>query len=774
MPRPPTLLPHSHPPRAQAFTAIILIINIRLYMNVTRHTWFFDLVVFLSMAVWFPALILFANVSALADNSEGMITYLFGSGAFWLWLLLVVIVTQLHVMSISFARRMFAPEYRDMVQEYNILMNKVGHKPSLRQRCLTCGMRRDVVRRARTPQEKLAILDRVYPQQSIEDPEAEVGRMLGSPSGSASPSSPQVVAAKGVTAAALGGAQAAAPAAGPATGAPRPAAAGAAGVPGHLGGTISPNAAQPLLGAAGSGPASPLTGGLSPQVVVKSVTADDLEVDFGPDLATLDKLHNPTFSYRRRPDALRLPLKEDEAEELVEWPVEQQMRVSLTMRRRQLYEEAREKARHGVVEDPEITLRKVKIDMLRARLSSLIEHGLSSAAEDSAAGGAGAAALPAASGAAGGEAMPPAGPLPPPPGAPSDAAVVTIKGQGGTGAEAGAGASFPAASPPAPAAVPVAGAGVAVSSAAPSPATVQAWPGSATGVGTAASAGTSPAVGPAAPSATAGSAGPAPSSTSASITPVSLTDTGMRPLPLPGQPAGPHTPSWALLQDIARVQAGLGRHGKRLSVTDFSVDDRSSAQYGSTFSTVGRRVAQVLPPRGARGSSAGLHGRAATESDAATAAAGRASLAADGDVAGAGAGAGASASARAQSAGVELSDSARRRRSGGTFGASAIAGAGAGAGAHGYSATALPYVSGGDGTGAPLTTVPEEAPSDSAPSAGSGFAHPSGVVLADRRRGSSGGFGAGAAASSSSESARRGSTGGAGSGVGGGAEGAVL
>jgi len=752
-------------------------------MNVTRHTWFFDLVVFLSMAVWFPALILFANVSALADNSEGMITYIFGSGAFWLWLLLVVVVTQLHVMSISFARRMFAPEYRDMVQEYNILMNKVGHKPTLRQRCLTCGMRRDVVRRARTPQEKLAILDRIYPQQSIEDPEGEVGRMLGSPGGAASPGSPQVVAAKGVTAAALGGTSAV----GAATGAPRAAAAGPAGVPSHLGSTLSPNAAQPLLGAAGArltspqqarpgvqaggGPASPLTGVLSPQVVVRSVTADDLEVDFGPDLATLDKLHNPTFSYRRRPDALRLPVKEDEAEELMEWPVEQQMRVSLTMRRRQLYEEAREKARLGVVEDPEITLRKVKIDMLRARISSLIEHGLSSTAEDSAAGGAGAAALPAASGAAGGETMPPGGPQPPPPGAPSDAAVVTIKGQG-TGAEAGVGGSAGGPSP-APAAVPVAGGGVAVASAAPSPATAQVWPGSAKGVGVAASAGTSPAVmPPAAPSAsaTAGSAGPAPSSTSASITPVSLSDTGGRPLPLPGHPGGPHTPSWALLQDIARVQAGLGRHGKRLSVTDFSVDDRSSAQYGSTFSTVGRRVAQVVPSRGGRGSLAGLHGRAMTESDAA-AAGGRTSRATDG--AGDGAGAGASASARAQSAGVELSDSARRRQSGGTLAASAIAGAGAGV--HGYSATALPYVGGGDGSGPPLTSVPEEAPSDSAPSAGSGVAHPSGVVLADRR--SSGGFGAAAASSASTESARRGSTGGTGTGSGGGGgggEGPVL
>lgn len=346
-----------------AFTALIIVINLRLAMNVTYHTWLFDTVTFLCVAIWFPALILFTNVDSLADGSGGAIEFLFGNGGFWLWLLLIVVASQVHVYVLSAARRMFAPEYRDLVQEYEIVMSSVSEpKPSCYKRCLGMCLTRDAVRRNRSPKALLAQLDEIYPPQG-EDANTVAAVAAGVPL-PATPATPSTASSAAGSAASGNGA----------------------------GGLLSPTPRQPLLADAGGGrvlspagmpasasPATPYGGGGG----VKVVTARDLDVDFGPEIASLHDFHNPALDCAHRPDETRLPCREDEAEELAEWPAAQQMRVSLQMRHRQLLDEAAERqAARQPVEHPDISIRKVKIDMLRARLTALQESGLSSSADD--------------------------------------------------------------------------------------------------------------------------------------------------------------------------------------------------------------------------------------------------------------------------------------------------------------------------------------------------------------------------------------------------------
>jgi magnesium-transporting ATPase (P-type) len=541
-----------------AFTALVVVVNVRLAFNVTRHTWLFDIAWLGSAAIWFPALIFFSHVQSLSDNTTGMIPYLFGSGAFWLWLLVTVVATQTHNFIFSYCRRLYAPDYRDLVQEYEILMSKATEDPKkgrgCYKSCLTCGMRRDTVSKNKSAEQLLAIIEGIYPSASKllkagEDPAVVVAKELTAGNGGgdddvasvASPASSVATASAGAGASAGG------------VTSPPP------GISSHL----SPNAESPLLanalGRVSNTPSSTATGTSgaapgAPGATIKLVTPvsgsnpADFDVDFGPDLQSLDDPMYSASAFRliccrcRRPnaatttwrDSLRLPVKEDQAEELIEWPINQQMRISLQMRRRQLYEEAKQS--RGVVEHPEVSLRKVKLDLLRARLSAVVEHGRSTASENDEA----MAAAAVAEATAVGSQKRPSGVTTSPTASPAAATAVPILV-----------AESPAASPEKAAAAPT--------PAPPMPI--------AAGIATAAAAG----VGGGAAVGIAGAAG---------------TTTG--PITVAAA-AREQTPSWALLQDIARVHRQYHER-KKGSVTDFSVDDRSSAKMGEAISSVGRRI----------------------------------------------------------------------------------------------------------------------------------------------------------------------------------------
>jgi hypothetical protein len=289
------------------FTALVIIVNVRLALNVSQHSWLFIVSVAISVIIWFPAAFIMDAVDA--DGMRGGMQLIYRSGGFWLWLVLILVTTQAHVVVITMAKRFFAPEYRDLVQEYEVLLRPAASKGSTYQTCCTCGMRRLQTPQRHSPAELITYLDQVL------QPRTKRKRSTKREQESA----PSFVAG------------------------------------GHNSQHFNPGEVAELV--------------------------QTLEVPFGPNLTTLMSPLHPARQCRHNPTANDLVVAEDAAEELVEWPIEQRMRISLLMKRNQLYDEAGRAAVKSM-EHPEVALRRIKIDMLRARLSSLIEHGLTSDADD--------------------------------------------------------------------------------------------------------------------------------------------------------------------------------------------------------------------------------------------------------------------------------------------------------------------------------------------------------------------------------------------------------
>jgi len=309
------------------FTALVVLVNLRLSLNVWLHNWLYVLAIFLSTAIWWPAAYVFDALNS--DNMEGGMNFLFASGQFWLWLLLVTVASQVHVFAIMMGKRMFAPEYRDLVNEYEVLATPAGTAPNWYQRALTLCQRRRRTRQERDAQTKLDKVEAALPRRG-----ELTDRPLAGPAVGAGASHPAVTA-------------------------------GAGG--GQL--MLSPTAATPLVGAEAPSATAALPSSPPHRADAVAAAGEPQDVPFGPDLAHLLSYRNPTLRCGAVGDQYTVWTAEELQESLIEWPVEESMRVSLAMKYTQALAEAggnRERAMQAV--------RLAKLELLKVRLSNVVEQ----------------------------------------------------------------------------------------------------------------------------------------------------------------------------------------------------------------------------------------------------------------------------------------------------------------------------------------------------------------------------------------------------------------
>ena len=123
--------------------AILLTVNLRLVMVTNRHDWIFILSIIGSLALVPICAWLFDALNF--DDMRGGMRYVFGSPAMWLYLILAIAVCQAPFGLYQFWKRNSLPQYRDLVQEYQLLIQPSlddGRRRSAYQQVCTCYMRR--------------------------------------------------------------------------------------------------------------------------------------------------------------------------------------------------------------------------------------------------------------------------------------------------------------------------------------------------------------------------------------------------------------------------------------------------------------------------------------------------------------------------------------------------------------------------------------------------------------------------------------------------------
>lgn len=139
------------------FTAVVLVASIRLAMMTFNHTFLFMVVLAASCLIWVPAV--WIMDVADSDGCKGCMQWMFGGGTFWFLCGLLCLACLFHIWVGGAFRRWFFPDYRDIVQEFQTILFYQNEKPTLYQRCLTCGMWRQRQKRRVPPKELLARLD---------------------------------------------------------------------------------------------------------------------------------------------------------------------------------------------------------------------------------------------------------------------------------------------------------------------------------------------------------------------------------------------------------------------------------------------------------------------------------------------------------------------------------------------------------------------------------------------------------------------------------------
>jgi magnesium-transporting ATPase (P-type) len=406
-------------------TASLLTVTLRLVMVTHRHDWVFGLSVAGSLLLVVACAWLFDALNF--DRMRGGMRYVYGSPAFWLYLLLVAAVTQIPFGLYTLLRRQAAPRYADLVEEYQVLVAPSGSgsgsygtpRRSAYQRLCTCGMRRQRVSALPTGDQLLAELLGRGPPSNRERPVRTAVNLR-----------PEEV--YGVVNALPDVAPAAPPAAPPSATSAVDAGAGGGG-DSHHGGAPSVTAEADSAATtarwlrcrrrrrrARSG----------------SATAAAAAIPADPVVAALVLPTNPRASWRHRPDVNTLPLAGDVEADLTEWPYEQRILRSL-----------RALAATGAPADAVFARRAA---LVKARLIAAVERGQIRAV----AAAAGAPVPPGAEAAAAGEAAPAEAPPPPPP--PYEVRLVVGRGEQRVGLATAAAMALPPQPPALPPAAAVA------------------------------------------------------------------------------------------------------------------------------------------------------------------------------------------------------------------------------------------------------------------------------------------------------------------------------
>eukprot|EP01138_Halocafeteria_seosinensis_P012649 gb/GECG01012925.1/.p1 GENE.gb/GECG01012925.1/~~gb/GECG01012925.1/.p1 ORF type:complete len:1879 (+),score=252.19 gb/GECG01012925.1/:1-5637(+) len=107
-------------------TGVIVVTNLRLVLHATLHHWFFQLSVVASIAIWFPAALVFDDFDD--ERVEGGIPRLLRSWSFWFVLPLMAALALLPTICYRGFQRLWYPTYRDLVHECQVFVRNHNHK----------------------------------------------------------------------------------------------------------------------------------------------------------------------------------------------------------------------------------------------------------------------------------------------------------------------------------------------------------------------------------------------------------------------------------------------------------------------------------------------------------------------------------------------------------------------------------------------------------------------------------------------------------------------
>ena len=338
------------------FTVEVIIISVRLALNTYQHHAPFVWSLAACAIIWVPAAFLFDYINA--DYTNGMEYILYASASFWLVMLFLSVAAAVPVIAIHAVRHWMLPQYRDLVWDFQTLLAMNGEGPTAYQRFLTFCMTHAAKRQRPSARELLRRLEELAPAIFPKHMQ-EIFR-----GGAPSPKSVKAKAAEGGT---------------PAGGTPA--------------GELDSPLPKIFPGAEGSpaarGSDARIAPVPSPSVLPERLKAQMHEMTVLPRRAGWkQRLHlDASAACNARGGAAggTVPHAEDVAHDLIEWPHEQQILMTL------------EAMRRGGATDDDVLVHQLL--MVRARLVARVEAGSSAAAAASASGGreGGAAAASAAS-----------------------------------------------------------------------------------------------------------------------------------------------------------------------------------------------------------------------------------------------------------------------------------------------------------------------------------------------------------------------------------------
>lgn len=122
------------------FTAVIIVVSLRLAIMVHRHYWLFMVSLTFCTLLWVGVAWIIDALNA--DRCQGCMQLIFGNATFWFLMLFIPILVLLPVMLYLIIHRWDFPEYRDLVIEAEAVLPRENEPPTYYQSCLTFFMRR--------------------------------------------------------------------------------------------------------------------------------------------------------------------------------------------------------------------------------------------------------------------------------------------------------------------------------------------------------------------------------------------------------------------------------------------------------------------------------------------------------------------------------------------------------------------------------------------------------------------------------------------------------
>ncbi len=110
------------------YTYLVVVVNGRMALDTSTHTWFNDGFLIASVLVWFAFALAYCGVGVTADMLW-VAELLYSTPSFWLGLLLVPAICLVPEVALRFARRMYFPTQKDIVME-----NERGYKYNANER----------------------------------------------------------------------------------------------------------------------------------------------------------------------------------------------------------------------------------------------------------------------------------------------------------------------------------------------------------------------------------------------------------------------------------------------------------------------------------------------------------------------------------------------------------------------------------------------------------------------------------------------------------------